>query len=63
MISIIKAGSNDYETIVELGRVSVEEAHRESCAATDLSEYIERNYSHEAIRNELIDANNTYHIL
>lgn len=39
MISIIKATVNDYKPIVEIGKISVEESHRESCSAKDLKDF------------------------
>ena len=63
MISIDKATLEDYKTIVEIGKVSVEEAHRGSCSAKDLNEFLENNYNNEAIKGELSDERNIYHII
>ncbi len=63
MISIIKATPDDYATIVAIGKVSVEEAHRDSCSTKDLGEFIESHYNNEAIREELSDESNIYHII
>ena len=63
MISIIKANKKDYKSISGIGKVSVYEAHEGSCAPEDLGEYIENNYNENAIKKELIDENNIYHIL
>jgi diamine N-acetyltransferase len=63
MISIVKATPNDDKTIVEIGKVSVEEAHRGSCSAKDLNEFLEKNYNKETIRQELSDESNIYHII
>lgn len=63
MISIIKATEKDYETIVNIGKVSVEEAHRASAPAKDMSEYIESHYNNDAIMEELNDTINVYHII
>lgn len=63
MISIIKATEEDYKPIVNIGKVSVEEAHRESSPAKDMSEYIESHYNNDAIREELNDTSNIYHII
>lgn len=63
MISIIKATPNDYKIIVDIGKVSVEEAHRDSCSAQDLNEFLEKNYNNEAIQEELSDERNIYHII
>ncbi len=63
MISIIKATEKDYSSITKIGKISVAEAHRGSCSAEDLDEYIERNYNNEAVREELKDSKNIYHII
>ena len=63
MISIIKAGEKDYRYIVSIGKISVAEAHRGSCSVEDLNQFLETNYNDDAIRKELSDTKNTYHIL
>ena len=63
MFSIIKATEKDHQTIVSLGNVSVEEAHRDSCSAEILNEYLSANYNDEAIKAELRNSNNIYHII
>lgn len=63
MVSIIRATNNDIASIVNIGSVSVTEAHKESCSAVILSEYIHKNYNYEAIQKELEDEDNIYHII
>ena len=63
MILIDKATDKDYQTIADIGNVSVEEAHRASCSAEELSEYLKAHYNYEAIKEELRDPDNIYHIL
>jgi ribosomal protein S18 acetylase RimI-like enzyme len=63
MISIIKATANDYKPIAEIGKVSVEESHRDSCSVKDMNEFLEKNYNSETIQEELRDENNIYHII
>jgi len=63
MISIIRATELDYQSIVDIGKISVPEAHKNSAPAEDLDHYIRNNYSGDAIRKELKDSNNIYHIL
>ena len=63
MFSIIKATEKDHQTIVSLGNISVEEAHRDSCSAEDLKEYLGANYNDDAIKAELRNADNIYHII
>lgn len=63
MISIKRATDQDYKSIVSIGNIAVGEAHRESCSAKDMSEYLQVHYNDTAIREELDDANNIYHII
>lgn len=63
MISIQKATKKDYDKIVSIGRISVTEAHKDSCSAEILNEYIERNYNAEEVQNELSNLDNIYHII
>lgn len=63
MISIQRAKTEDYSPIINIGLIAVEAAHRESCSAEDLSDYLQKNYSEEAIQNELNDPKNIYHLL
>jgi ribosomal protein S18 acetylase RimI-like enzyme len=63
MISISKATEDNYKSIVEIGQVSVAEAHRNSCSDGDLNEYIQKNYNDDAIRAEVHDTKNIYHII
>lgn len=63
MISIKKATAKDSKTIAGIGKESVAEAHRDSTSAENLNDYLERNYNEHAIREELNDKNNIYHII
>lgn len=63
MIEIRRATETDHEAIVQTGKLSVAEAHRDSCSPEDLDAYIERNYNPDAIKKELADAQNIYHII
>ena len=63
MISIVKAKEKDYFSIANIGKVAVEEAHRDSCSAEDMSEFLENNYNNDAIKEELNDTRNIYHII
>ena len=62
-ITICQAAEADCELISDLGRITVEEAHRDSCSAGDMSDYLARNYNYDAIRSELLDRRNIYHII
>ncbi len=63
MISIIRAREEDYQAIVNIGSISVTEAHRESTTAENMKAYIDRNYCDDAIKEELTDPVNIYHIV
>lgn len=63
MISITKATEGDYNPIVSIGKISVAESHKGSCSAEDMNEFLERNYNSDAIKKELNDPNNIYHII
>ncbi len=63
MISVIRATEKDFQPIVNIGRVAVTEAHRESTTAENMKAYIDSNYSDDAIQEELKDPGNIYHIV
>ena len=63
MHSIRKATANDASEIAGIGRISVELAHRESCSPTDMLEFLDNTYSIEAIKNELTNPLNIYHVI
>jgi ribosomal protein S18 acetylase RimI-like enzyme len=63
MISILRATTEDHRTIAELGRIAVELAHRESAPEQTLKEYMDGHYSYDAIKEELSDPANIYHII
>ena len=63
MIVIKKAVAKDYKIIAAIGNVSVEQAHRGSCSAEELHEYISNHYNDAALIEELANAANDYHIL
>ena len=63
MISIKSATEKDYKVIVNIGNISVGEAHKDSCSAKDMKEYLKINYNDISIKEELNDLKNVYHIL
>lgn len=63
MISVIKATEKDHNSIVGIGKISVEESHRGSCSAEDMNEFLESNYNSDVIKKELNDVNNIYYII
>lgn len=63
MISVIKATERDRNSIVTIGKISVEESHRGSSSAEVMNEFLERNYNSDAIKEELNDIKNIYYII
>ncbi|MFT3912079.1 MAG: N-acetyltransferase [Ferruginibacter sp.] len=63
MISIIKATERDCHLIVDIGKISVAESHRDSCSAEVMNEFLEKNYNTDVIKEELNDPNNIYYII
>ncbi|SFH76615.1 GNAT family N-acetyltransferase [Halpernia frigidisoli] len=63
MITIFRATEKDFQTIVDIGKISVSEAHEGSSAPEDLMKYIGNNYNEEAIKKELNNNKNIYHII
>jgi GNAT superfamily N-acetyltransferase len=63
MISIQKATKSDSKAIAHIGRLGVEEAHRESCSQKDMDEFLAATYNDAAIEEDLLDENNHYNLL
>lgn len=63
MITIKRATVADHEAVLGIGQISVKQAHIDSCPAEDLDEYMRAHYNDEAIKRELEDTRNVYHIL
>jgi ribosomal protein S18 acetylase RimI-like enzyme len=63
MISITRATEKDYKIIVSIGNIAVEETHRDSSPAADMKAYMQKNYNNEAIKEELKNNENVYHII
>jgi GNAT superfamily N-acetyltransferase len=63
MISFISATEKDAQTIANIARISVKEAHLGSCPEEILDEYIGNNYNNNAIKKELANYNNIYSII
>lgn len=63
MIYIKRAKAEDHRSIVDIGKVAVAEAHRDSTTAENLNEYMDKHYNDDVIKKELDDQNNIYHII
>src|ERR1043165_4521249 len=54
---------DDCNIIAHIGRVAVELSHRDSCSAEDMNYFLDAHYNEEAIRQELSDPANIYHLV
>jgi len=63
MTSIIKATSEDFQLLADIGKVSFIESHGSSASGADISKYVNEKFTDEVIRNELADQKNIYHII
>ncbi len=62
-ITIRPATEQDNELIAGMGKVAVELSHRDSCSVEDMNHFLSAHYTPEAIRDELANPNNCYHII
>jgi diamine N-acetyltransferase len=62
-ILIRRATVEDCSIVLHIGRIAVELSHRDSCAAEDMNQYLQNNYSDAAILNELSDPANIYQVI
>lgn len=63
MISITKATVNDFELLSHLGRKSFLQSHGRSAAPADIDRYVARKFSPEAVKDELSNEKNIFHII
>jgi ribosomal protein S18 acetylase RimI-like enzyme len=61
MIRIIKAASDDYALLADIGKQTFIESHGHSAPAADIASYVLATYSHDSFKNELANGNNIYH--
>ena len=62
-ITVRPATTNDSQLIANIGRVAVEISHRDSCSNTDMQHFLDAHYNESAIREELSDPANVYHVI
>jgi ribosomal protein S18 acetylase RimI-like enzyme len=60
---IIKASPEHAEVLSELGAETFYNAHKDSAPAHEISTYMRKTYNVDAIRNELANPVNIYHII
>ena len=63
MTSIVKANNKNIQLLTDIGRISFIESHGNSASEADINEYVKKNYTYEAIREEIRNADNIYHII
>ena len=63
MITIQKATITDAATIAEIGKKSFIESHGHSASATDIDSYVSKKYTLDAIREEIENPENIYHLI
>ncbi|MDF1673179.1 MAG: GNAT family N-acetyltransferase [Vicingaceae bacterium] len=63
MIHIKKATTNDLDLLLELGKQTFEESHGHSCSKEDIEAYIKKVFSADALKLELTNPDNIFHII
>jgi GNAT superfamily N-acetyltransferase len=62
-VTIRAATESDYELIAGIGKVALELSHRDSCSVEDMNHFLSTHYNNDAIKSELADPKNRYHII
>lgn len=62
-ITIRPATVQDYELIAGIGKIAVEVSHRDSCSVEDMEHFLSVHYTHDAIKEELANVDNNYHLI
>ncbi|MBC7874032.1 MAG: GNAT family N-acetyltransferase [Ferruginibacter sp.] len=63
MTSIVKAGVKDAQLLSEIANLSFIESHGHSAAAEVINSFLTENYNYNALKEELEDEKNIFHIL
>lgn len=63
MTSIVKANEKDIQLLVQIGKQSFIESHGRSAPETDIIAYIKKKFSDDALKEELRETANIYHII
>jgi diamine N-acetyltransferase len=63
MTSIVKATGEDVDLLSGIATVSFLESHGHSAPPEDINKYVYDKFSIQALREELLDAKNIYHII
>jgi ribosomal protein S18 acetylase RimI-like enzyme len=57
------AQASDTAIIAHIGRLGVEESHRDSCSAEDMNNFLSDHYNEEAICGDISQTANIYHLI
>jgi len=63
MTTIIKATSDDFQLLADIGKQTLLESHGHSAPKADMDAYVNKNYSAGYFQNELSSPTNIYHII
>src|SRR5688572_30369608 len=63
MISIVKATPDNSQLLSELAVQTFLESHGHSAKPEEINAYVSRNYNTEALKQELLDPKNIFHII
>ena len=61
--SIVRATNEDWQMLAGIGKTSFIESHGHSASAKDINQYVEANYNAAALKKEINDPQNIYHII
>src|ERR1700740_2209551 len=61
--TIRPATMQDDELIAGIGNIAVELSHRSSCSVEDMNRFLSTHYARDAIKCELADQENIYHLI
>ncbi len=63
MTSISKAGTKDFRILADIGKQSFIESHGSSASVSDINAYVNAKYTNDALKEELSNPENIYHII
>jgi diamine N-acetyltransferase len=63
MTSIVKATSEDFKLLADLGKVSFRESHGNSALEADIDWYVNEKYTDDVFKQDLKDPKSSYHII
>ena len=63
MTSIVRANEKDRQLLSQMAKQTLLESHADSPAAAGLDSYVRENYSEDALKQELRDEKNIFHII